>query len=95
LGHGYPHILYKIDTTFSASSKLQFHFCYVQTKRKFNIVLSDNNSNRMIGVLGVGFPAGAGNFSLDYRVQNGSGAHPASYPMDTKGSFRGGKVAGA
>jgi hypothetical protein len=27
------------------------------------------------------FPAGAGNFSLHHRVQNGSGAHPASYPM--------------
>jgi hypothetical protein len=26
------------------------------------------------------FPAGAGNFSLHYRVQNGTGAHPASYP---------------
>jgi hypothetical protein len=23
----------------------------------------------------------AGNFSLDHRVQNGSGAHPVSYPM--------------
>jgi hypothetical protein len=29
----------------------------------------------------VRFPAGAGNFSLHYRVQNGSGAHPASYLM--------------
>jgi hypothetical protein len=29
----------------------------------------------------VRFLAGAGNFSLHYRVQNGSGAHPASYPM--------------
>jgi hypothetical protein len=25
------------------------------------------------------FPAGAGNFSLHHRVQNGSGVHPASY----------------
>jgi hypothetical protein len=31
------------------------------------------------------FPAGAGNFSLHHRVQNGSGTHPASYPMGTKG----------
>jgi hypothetical protein len=30
------------------------------------------------------FPAGAGNFSL-HRVQNGSGAHPASYPTGTRG----------
>jgi hypothetical protein len=43
----------------------------------------------------VRFPAGAGNFSLHHRVQNGSGVHPASYPMDTKGSFPRGKTAGA
>jgi hypothetical protein len=30
------------------------------------------------------FPAGAGNFSLHYRVQNGSGANSASYPMGTR-----------
>jgi hypothetical protein len=35
----------------------------------------------------VRFPAGAGNFSLLHLVQNGSGAHPASYPMGTRGSF--------
>jgi hypothetical protein len=43
----------------------------------------------------VRFPTGAGNFSLHHRVQNGSGAHPASYPMGTRGSFTGGKAAGA
>jgi hypothetical protein len=43
----------------------------------------------------VQFPAGAGNFSLHHRVQNGSGAHPASYPMVTRGSFPGGKAAEA
>jgi hypothetical protein len=43
----------------------------------------------------VRLPAGAGNFSLHHRVQNGSGAHPASYPMSTRGSFPGGKAAGA
>jgi hypothetical protein len=37
----------------------------------------------------VRFPAGAGNFSLHHR------AHPASYPMGTRGSFPGGKAAGA
>jgi hypothetical protein len=42
----------------------------------------------------VQFPAGAGNFSLHHRVQNGSGAHPASYPMGTRGSFPGVKAAG-
>jgi hypothetical protein len=43
----------------------------------------------------VRFPAGAGNFSLHHRVQNGSEAHPASYPMGTRGSFPGGKAAEA
>jgi hypothetical protein len=41
------------------------------------------------------FPAGAGNFSLHHRVQNGSGAHPPSSPIDNTGSFPGGKGAGA
>jgi hypothetical protein len=44
---------------------------------------------------GIRFSAGAGNFSLHHCVQNGSGAHPASYPMGTGGSFPGGKAAGA
>jgi hypothetical protein len=43
----------------------------------------------------VRFPAGAGNFALPHRVQNGSGTHPASYPMCTRGSYPGGKAAGA
>jgi hypothetical protein len=43
----------------------------------------------------VRFSVGAGNFSLHHRVQNGSGAHPASYPMGTRGSFPGNKVTGA
>jgi hypothetical protein len=37
----------------------------------------------------VRLPAGSGNFSLHHRFQNGSGAHPASYPMATRGSFPG------
>jgi hypothetical protein len=43
----------------------------------------------------VRFPSGAGNFSLHHGVQNGSEAHPASYPMGTGGSFPEGKAAGA
>jgi hypothetical protein len=42
----------------------------------------------------VRFPAVAGNFSLHHRVQNGSGAHPASCPTGTGGSFPGGIAAG-
>jgi hypothetical protein len=44
---------------------------------------------------GVRLLAGAGNFSLHHRVQNGSGAHPASYPTGIRGSFPGVKAAGA
>jgi hypothetical protein len=43
----------------------------------------------------VRFLTGAGNFSLHYRVQNGSGVHPASYSVGTRGPFPGGKAAGA
>jgi hypothetical protein len=43
---------------------------------------------------GVRFPAGAGNYSLNHRVQDGSGAHPASYPMSTRSSFPGGEAIG-
>jgi hypothetical protein len=42
----------------------------------------------------VRFPAGTGNFSLNHRVHIGSGAHPASYRMGTRGSFPGGKAVG-
>jgi hypothetical protein len=38
----------------------------------------------------VRFPAGTGNFSLHHRVQNGSRAHPFSYPVGTRGFFPGG-----
>jgi len=38
----------------------------------------------------VQFSVGRGDFSLHYCVQNGSGAHPASYPIGSRGSFPGG-----
>jgi hypothetical protein len=41
------------------------------------------------GWSGIRVPAGARNFSLRHRVQNGSGAHPVSYPMGTRCSFLG------
>jgi hypothetical protein len=37
-------------------------------------------------------PTGAEDFSSSPYVQTGSGAHPASYPMGTGGSFPGGKA---
>jgi hypothetical protein len=48
-----------------------------------------------VGCLGVQVPAGTENFSLYHRVQNGSRAHPACYPMGTRGSFPRGKAAEA
>jgi hypothetical protein len=41
----------------------------------------------------VHFLVGAGNFSLHHHIQNASGAHAASYPMGTRGSFPEGKAA--
>jgi hypothetical protein len=43
---------------------------------KYPGILDDQSSR-------VRFPAGAGNFSLHYWVQNGSVAHSASYPVGT------------
>jgi hypothetical protein len=43
----------------------------------------------------VRFLAEAGNFSPHHRVQNDSGAHPASYPMGIRGCFPVGKAARA
>jgi hypothetical protein len=40
----------------------------------------------------VRFPAGAENFSLHHRVQNGCGAHPASYPVGTRATSLGVKL---
>jgi hypothetical protein len=37
---------------------------------------------------------GAGDFCLHHRIQTGSGAHPASYPIGAKGSFPGVKRPG-
>jgi hypothetical protein len=44
---------------------------------------------------GVRVPAGAGYYSLHYRVHNGSGAHPGPDLMGTRGYFPGGKAAEA
>jgi hypothetical protein len=69
----------------------------------FFITISRQNHDSSVSIVlnyrlddwgsGVRFPAGDGNFSLSHHVQDGSGAHPASYPMGTRGSFPGGKVA--
>jgi hypothetical protein len=79
-----------------------FHFptlgCNANTLRKTNSKSRHSSVGIALGYglddrsSGVRFPTGAANFSLHHRAQNGSGAHPASYPMDNRGSFPGGGV---
>jgi hypothetical protein len=52
--------------------------CFISVGIALGYGLDDRSSR-------VRFPVGAGNFSLHHRVQNGSGAHPAPYPMGTRG----------
>jgi hypothetical protein len=73
----------------------RFSFHYTEEKSRDSSVsialgygLDDQGSR-------VWFLAGAGNFSRHHHVQTSSGAHPASYPMGTRGSFPGGEAAGA
>jgi hypothetical protein len=76
-----------------------------QTRNLLILNVYNNNRDSSVGIaLGYGldgqgsrvrFPAGAENFSLHRRVQNGSGAHPASYPRGARVSFPGSKAAGA
>jgi hypothetical protein len=80
-------------------------FNYRQGQGFFLSPHTDQSRDSSVGiVLGYGlddrgsrvrFPAGAGNFYLHHRVQNGYGAHPASYPIGSRGSFPGGKAARA
>jgi hypothetical protein len=61
-----------------------------------SLVISTVSESSSVGIaLGYGLddrgsrvrlPAGARNFSLHHHVQNGSGAHPASYPIGTTDS---------
>jgi len=57
----------------------------------------DSSDSKALVVRGsrVRIPAEAGKFSLHHRIQTGSGAHPASYPMGTTGSFPEGKATAA
>jgi hypothetical protein len=74
-------------------------------KIHFNIILIYESQDSSVGIAldyglddqgsRVRFLEGAGNFSLRHRVQNGSGAHPASYSLGTRHSFPEDKAAGA
>jgi hypothetical protein len=56
--------------------------CGPETAQCYSAGLWDGRS-------GVRVPAGDGNFSLRHSAQNGSGDHPPSCPMGTRGSFLG------
>jgi hypothetical protein len=83
------------------TSSFSFSFSAINTFLSYNFKSHDSSVGIALGYglddrgSRVRFPAWAGNFSLHHRVQNGSGAHPASYAMGTRGSFLGGKAAGA
>jgi hypothetical protein len=78
-------------------NRCSFSFEYQLREQFYNVTIRCKSRDSSVGIaLGYGlddrgsrdrFPAGAGNFSLHHRVQNGSGAHPASYPMGTRGCF--------
>jgi hypothetical protein len=75
-------------------------FNRMKLNKILSVRLKDNSVGTALGFrLGDGgsrvrFLVGDGNFSLHHHVQNGSGAHPASYPMGTRGSFPWNKAAG-
>jgi len=52
-----------------------------------------NSAGLWAGSSGVRVQVEAGNFSPHHRVQTGSAARPASYPMGSWSSFPGGKAA--
>jgi hypothetical protein len=65
----------------SKQSKDKAHFIIESRDNSVGIALGYGLDDRGSGIR---FPAGAGNISLSHRVQNGSGAHPVSYPMGTR-----------
>jgi hypothetical protein len=60
--------------------------------QRFAICLGEKVNSDLLLVVDLN-SAGAGNFSLHHCVQNSYGAHPASYPMGTRGSYPGVKAA--
>jgi hypothetical protein len=72
--HGHIFVLKFMLKVLHYSSFIFFSYCCVGIALGYGL---DDRGSR------VRFPAGTENFSLHHRVQNGSGAHPASNPMDT------------
>jgi hypothetical protein len=90
----YPHSPIRLHGVVLSYVQVQFYLYLTLPSRDSSVGIAlgyglDDRGSR------VRFPAGTGNFSLHHRVQNGSGAHPASYPMGARGSFPESKAAGA
>jgi hypothetical protein len=97
----FQHLLFVVKFGFMKVVSFWDHFCdTLSFQPLLQILKSQDNSVGIVTghrlddwIIAIRFPAVAGNFSLQYCVQTGSGAHPASYPMGTGGSFPGSKVA--
>jgi hypothetical protein len=85
------------------SGKSRSHVCDVYSSHEFNSVtgLRRSRDSSVSMTLGYGLDdrgsrvsARARNFSLHHRVQTGSGVHPASYQMGSRGPFPRGKASG-
>jgi hypothetical protein len=71
-------------------------FLYIWSSKEIIIRSRDSSVSIATGwTTGVRLPVGARDFSPLHVFQTGSGARPTSYPMDTGGSIRVGKAAGA
>jgi hypothetical protein len=85
------------DSCVSVTTNSAFQYCYIS-------MIPNKSRDSSVGIAlryglddrgsRVRFPAWTGNFSLHFRVQNGFGAYPASYPRGTRVSFRGAKRPG-
>jgi len=71
---------------------IEFHMDFLP--RKVSASMQNFDLVHVGWMAGVQFPVRAGHFLL-HRVQTGFGAHQASYPLGTRGSFPGVTAAGA
>jgi hypothetical protein len=71
------------EETISCFSKLNYNYSPIKSVWQY----------AMSSMAKVQFLAGVRDISLLHSIQTSCGAHPASYPMGTKGSFPGDKVA--
>jgi hypothetical protein len=72
---------------------LKYVSCIIDTSRDRSVGIATGYRLDGLGI-GVQFP-GERDFSPFHTVQTGSGANQATYTMATRGSFPGGKAAGA